>query len=58
MNAIQNQMSETQYFKYLSKVNILNQKKDFLAKFRAQLPKRKKVELVNEIRQISAIVSQ
>lgn len=35
MNAIKNQMSDTQYFKYLSKVNILNQKKDFLAKFRA-----------------------
>ena len=43
-------MTETQYYKYLGKVNILNQKKDFLSKFRGQLPKRKKIELVNEIK--------
>lgn len=39
------------YEKYLAKVNILNQKKDFLKKFRDHLPVKQKLILVSQIKQ-------
>ena len=58
VQAIQNQVSELQYAAYLGKVNILNQKKEFLKQFRASLQTRQKYKLVAQIRQLSSEIGQ
>ena len=50
LKKIKSQMSGTQYETYLGKVKVLNQKKDFLHKFRTQLSLAEKRKLVQQIK--------
>ena len=43
-------MTDMQYNQYLSRVHILNQKKEFLRAFRGQLPVKQKLKLVQKIK--------
>lgn len=47
-----------QYNQYLSRVGILNQKKEFLRAFRGQLPIKQKLKLVQKIKQQSKEIQE
>ena len=50
-------MSELQYAAYLGKVNILNQKKEFLRSFRRQLQTKQKYKMVAQIKALTEEVN-
>ena len=51
-------MTDMQYNQYLSRVGILNQKKEFLRAFRGQLPIKQKLKLVQKIKQQSKEIQE